>query len=233
MQKNLSPWLRLVALNSALLLWASPGAAELLCDCTKVVDSCDASVTLEGTRVNIESSNASCSRVDYLVEGQPYTALIVGGSGELAGPSLPMRNASVVVENCRVCAENGDVAIAADQTDADSSLSPTQAADEDTTVPRSMIKVMPQYPRRALMNKLEGDVTVEFSVSAAGEVHNINIISSSSPLFDLPAIDAVSRFKFVPAEADGEAISTEGVRERFQFRLLQGGTQTRVTSSSG
>ena len=81
--------------------------AELLCDCTQVVDACSASVSLDGTRVSIESSSDSCSRVDYLVEGQPFTALVVGGSDELRWPGQPIRDAAIVVENCRVCAENG------------------------------------------------------------------------------------------------------------------------------
>jgi protein TonB len=83
------------------------------------------------------------------------------------------------------------------------------------------------------MNKLEGDVTVEFTVNAQGTVQNIKVINSTSPLFDLAAIDAVSRFKYSPAKSDGQAAATSGVRERFRFRLLNGGTLTSVTSSSG
>lgn len=214
-----------VALAGSPVWIASTARAELLCDCTQVVDSCDASVSMSGTRVNIESSNSSCSRVDYLIEGQPYTALIVGGSGELAGPSLPMRNARVVVENCRVCAESGVTGKAA-------MADVAKKSEEDTGAPRSIIKVMPEYPRGAWMNKLEGDVTLEFTVNAEGTVENIKVINSSNPLFDLAAIDAVSRFKFAPAHADNKAAATTGVRERFQFRLLNDGTQTSVTSSS-
>ena len=220
-----------VALAASVVLMAPAVHAELLCDCTQVVDTCDASVALNGTRVNIESSNESCSRVDYLIEGQPYTALIVGGSAELAGPSLPMRNASVVVENCRVCAENGATAVSA-ATAAEAKVAAAHN-DDQSGAPRSIIKVMPDYPRRAWMNKLEGDVTVEFTVNEQGGVQNIKVISSSNPLFDLAAIDAVSRFKFTPARKDNEAVATSGIRERFQFRLLKGGTQTSVTSSTG
>jgi len=220
-----------VALAASAILLAPTVHAELLCDCTQVIDTCDASVTMNGTRVNIESSSESCSRVDYLIEGQPYTALIVGGSGELAGPSLPMRNASVVVENCRVCAENGATA-ASSATAAEAKVAAAHN-DDQSGAPRSIIKVMPDYPRGAWMNKLEGDVTVEFTVNAQGGVQNIKVISSSNPLFDLAAIDAVSRFKFTPARKDNETVATGGIRERFQFRLLKGGTQTSVTSSTG
>jgi len=231
MHTSIKNSLRFSALGAVLVFYAGSGSAELLCDCTQVVDTCDASVSLTGSRVNIESSNESCSRVDYLIEGQPYTALVVGGSGELAGPSLPMRNSSVVVENCRVCAENGAIA-AKPETNSESAPAPTEGSDEDKAKPRSMIKVMPDYPRRAWMNKLEGDVTVEFSVNPQGAVQNIKVINSSNRLFDLVAVDAVSRFKYTPAETDGAPVVASGIRERFQFRLLNGGTQTSVTSST-
>lgn len=215
--------------------------AELLCDCTRVVDSCSAAVALKGTRVSIESSNESCSRVDYLVEGQPFTALIVGGSDELAWPGQPLRDAAVVVESCRVCAENtgspatpfaaatANAATAADS-DADSDA---ESGDSDDGDLRSLIKVMPQYPRQAWMNKLEGEVLVEFSVNQQGIVQNIKVIRSTSPVFDLPTIDAVSRFRYQPAAENGSPTVTTGVRERFHFRLLQGGGQPSVTSAAG
>ncbi len=212
------------SIAAALALTMAPARAELLCDCTQVVDTCDASVSLRGNRVSIESSNDSCSRVDYLIEGQPYTALVVGGSGELAGPAMPMRDATVVIENCRVCAENGDTPAAPVATE----TSAENDADGDEL--RAMIKVMPDYPRRAWMNKLEGDVTVEFSVNQQGAVQNIKVLKSSNTLFDLAVIDAISRFKYTPATADGKSQVSTGIRERFSFRLLDGGTRTSVTS---
>ncbi len=207
---------------ATLALCAVSVQAELLCDCTQVVDACDASVSLEGSRVSIKSSSDSCSRVDYLIEGQPYTALIVGGSGELAGPAMPIRDATVVIENCRVCAENGATA---------SAPAPESGEDnEDAGKPRALIKIMPDYPRRAYMNKLEGDVTVEFSVNQQGAVQNIKVVRSSSTLFDLAAIDAISRCKYLPAMQGDQPQVSSGIRERFSFRLLDGDTRASVTS---
>ena len=218
----------LTVAGSALLLFAaSPARSELLCDCTQVVDSCDASVSLSGSRVNIESSSQSCSRVDYLIEGQPYTALVVGGSGELAGPSLPMRDASVVVENCRVCAETGQQNASAGE------IKTAEEPDEDAGKLRSVIEVMPDYPRSAWMNKLEGDVLVEFSVNTEGAVTNIKVLKSTGSSFDLAVIDAVSRFKYAPAEQDGIAVGSSGLKQSFQFRLLDNGATPSVTSSAG
>ena len=207
-----------------------PVRADLLCDCTQVIDSCSASVRLDGMQVKIESSNDSCSRVDYLIEGQPYTALVVGGEGDLPWTGQPLRNAGVVVENCRVCAENTGEAAG---TAAAESATDANGDDEAAGELRSLVKIMPDYPREAWMNGLEGDVLLEFSVTQQGVVQNIKVVSSSSPLFDLPAIDAVSRFRYVPASEDGEAIVTQGLRERFYFRILDNGNLPTVTSSAG
>jgi TonB family protein len=216
------------AMSAALLLiTTSQARSELLCDCAQVIDSCDASVSLSGSRVNIESSSQSCSRVDYLIEGQPYTALVVGGSGELAGPALPMRDASVVVENCRVCAETGQQKASA------AAIKTAEEPDEDAGKLRSVIKVMPDYPRSAWMNKLEGDVLVEFSVNTEGAVTNIKVLKSTGSSFDLAVIDAVSRFKYAPAEEDGIAVGSSGVKARFQFRMLDNGATPSVTSDAG
>ena len=109
----------------------------------------------------------------------------------------------------------------------------SEVTDEDEGSLRALIKIMPEYPRQAWMSKVEGDVLVEFSVNQQGVVQNIKVISSSNPAFDLATIDAVSRFRYQPAEENGNAIVTTGVRERFYFRLLQNGAQPSVTSAAG
>ncbi len=221
-----------LAVPGLFMLTTSPARAELLCDCTQVVDSCSASVSLDGPRVSIESSNDSCSRVDYLIEGQPFTALVVGGSDELRWPGQPIRDAVVVVENCRVCAENGAApASPFADTGEDSDAAPNAAAEDEDGL-RALIKIMPQYPRQAWMNKVEGDVLVEFAVNPQGAVQNIRILSSANPAFDVAVLDAVSRFRFAPAEQNGTPTVTAGMRERFYFRLPAGDNPPSVTSSA-
>lgn len=212
---------------------AAPASAEFLCDCTRVIDSCSAGVSLDGMRVNIESSSESCSRIDYLIEGQPYTALVVGGEGSLPWPGQPLREAVVVVENCRVCAENGATESAAAGASPDGTDETSAADSAATDELRSLVKIMPGYPREAWMNGVEGDVLVEFSVSREGQVQNIRVVSSSSRVFDMPTIDAVSRFRYTPARENGEPLVTKGLRERFYFRLLDNGSLPSVTSSGG
>jgi protein TonB len=81
--------------------------------------------------------------------------------------------------------------------------------------PQMLVKVMPNYPRAAWGQGLEGGVIVEFAVSDDGSVKNIKVISSSNAVFVTSAIDAASRFRFTPGAA-------ANVREQFSFRLLDG-----------
>ena len=211
---------------TAMTLLASTARAELRCDCTEVIDACSASVALDDMDVEIESDNDACSRVDYLIDGQPFSALVVGGEANVVWRGQPLRDAQIVVENCRVCADrHSSRPVAGNTTD------PEDAADEDDSSAKALVKVMPNYPRNAWTNQVEGDVIVEFTVNQQGTVQNIKIVSSSSPVFLNNAIDAISRFRYTPAQENGESILTSGMREIFSFRLL-GGTDPVVTSSS-
>src|SRR5690242_7791424 len=53
--------------------------AEWRCDCATIVAACSATVTVEGGGVSIESDHRQCSRVDYLIDGLPFVALVVDG----------------------------------------------------------------------------------------------------------------------------------------------------------
>ncbi|MEE4186069.1 MAG: energy transducer TonB [Gammaproteobacteria bacterium] len=218
-------WSGVLLAGSSLLMAPAP-RAELLCDCTRVVGSCSASVGLEGNTVAISSDTRACSRVDYLIEGQPFTALVVNGQSELPWPGLPQRDPSIVVENCRICAEAGATMSASAGASAESAES---AADTESGA-QPIIKVLPEYPRGAWMNRVEGDVIIEYGVTPAGAVTDIRVVSSSNPVFELASINAVSRYRF--AAADGDADPRTGLREEFRFRLVEGGTRTSVSSVS-
>lgn len=211
----------------AILLTMQTANAELRCDCTEVVDTCSASVSLEGMQVNIESDSRACSRVDYLIEGQPFAALVVGGSTRINWSGQPMRDPRVVIENCRVCAETGAAAVSKPGDNADKS-SPAKKADGPA---QAIVKVMPLYPRDAWTNDIEGDVTIEFNVSSGGRVEQIKVVKSTNPVFITTSIDAISRFRYAPARKDGQAVASKGVREVFAFRIPNGASPI-VTSAA-
>ncbi len=201
-----------IVLVIAGLTIAGNARAELRCDCTQIVDTCSASVSFDEMEIEIESSENACSRVDYLIDGQPYSALVVDGEAEFDWRGQPQSSPQIVVENCRVCADSVEGNFKpVNRTAADNDV-PSQ--DEDAA-PKALVKVMPNYPRTALTAGLEGSVTVEFGVNEAGVVQNIRVIDSSDPIFITASIDATSRFRFT------SAVSTR-LREQFSFKLLDG-----------
>jgi TonB family protein len=206
------PSLPLIAglfLITGLTLLAGTVRAELRCDCTQIVDNCSAEVGFNDNRIRIKSSEDACSRVDYLIDGQPFAALVVNGETEFNWSGQPQDKPQIVVENCRVCADRKEGNFAVSEPEAEAS----DDAVDDT--PQMLVKVMPDYPRSAWSQRLEGSVIVEFTVSEDGSVKNIKVVDSSSSVFVTSAIDAASRFRFTPGAA-------ANVREQFNFRLLDG-----------
>jgi len=47
------------------------------------------------------------------------------------------------------------------------------------------------YPRQALLDGVEGEVLIEFTVTASGEIKNVEIKSSSNRIFNRAALNAV------------------------------------------
>ncbi|HEU0152663.1 MAG TPA: energy transducer TonB, partial [Arenimonas sp.] len=71
----------------------------------------------------------------------------------------------------------------------------------------------PRYPLTAMRRKLEGQVTLEFTVQADGSVSGARVISADPPgVFDEAALVAVSRWRFEPLP---RAVTT---RRQLQFK---------------
>ncbi|HVY80919.1 MAG TPA: energy transducer TonB [Steroidobacteraceae bacterium] len=61
----------------------------------------------------------------------------------------------------------------------------------------------PEYPERALAQKISGSVTVEFTVSTSGEPIDIRVVSAEpAGTFDRAAIAAVKRWRYEPLVID-------------------------------
>ncbi len=83
-----------------------------------------------------------------------------------------------------------------------------------------IVKVAPQYPRRALQRGIEGYVIVEFVVTKAGSVKDPVVVKAEPPgIFDRAAIKAASKFKYKPKVVNGEAIDVAGVQNIIRFQL--------------
>jgi protein TonB len=78
----------------------------------------------------------------------------------------------------------------------------------------------PEYPNRALMRGIEGYAIVGFSVSAAGSVVAPYIVESEPNTgFDRSSLKAISKFKYKARMVNGRAVSTDGQRYMFTFKL--------------
>jgi protein TonB len=83
-----------------------------------------------------------------------------------------------------------------------------------------IVKVAPQYPRRALQKGIEGHVTVEFTVTALGTVIDPKVIDANPPnIFNRAAMNAAKKFKYKPKIVDGKAQAVPGVRNIIRFEL--------------
>jgi hypothetical protein len=102
---NTSPVLRTPLL--ALSFICMSAQAEWRCDCTTILDTCSATVTVEDDWVSIESDHRQCARVDYLIDGVPFVALVVEGRERQSWLSRN-DNPRVLMQSCKVCLDNAD-----------------------------------------------------------------------------------------------------------------------------
>lgn len=80
-----------------------------------------------------------------------------------------------------------------------------------------MVKVQPQYPRRAEARGIEGTCTVSFTVTKTGTTKDPVIVDCSSRLFERASIQAVLKYKYKPRIIDGEAVEVPNIKDRFTF----------------
>jgi len=87
-----------------------------------------------------------------------------------------------------------------------------------------IVKVAPNYPRRAAQKGIEGYVVVEFTVTTLGTVTEPHVIEADPPgIFDREAMAAVSKFKYKPKIENGKAVEVNGVRNIIRFELDKSG----------
>lgn len=77
----------------------------------------------------------------------------------------------------------------------------------------------PVYPPEAVARGIEGHTIVEYAVTEDGRPVDIDVIEASHPMFEQPAIDALTEFRFKPAIVGGRPVEVEGVRYKVGFEL--------------
>ncbi len=78
-----------------------------------------------------------------------------------------------------------------------------------------IVRIAPQYPRKALMAKIEGWVKIKFTITPTGAVTNPEVVDAKPRrIFDREAIQAILKFKFKPKVVDGvgvEQVATQTI----------------------
>jgi len=89
--------------------------------------------------------------------------------------------------------------------------SPGDAAAEGDVIP--MVRIDPQWPRAALLDRTEGWVKVEITILPDGTVGNVEVLESEPRgLFDSNTRRAVFRWIFKPAVVDGQAVARQAIQ---------------------
>ncbi|MBI4693445.1 MAG: energy transducer TonB [Gammaproteobacteria bacterium] len=92
------------------------------------------------------------------------------------------------------------------------------AADEDVNLVPTY-RVPPGYPARALRDGIEGVVTVEFTVDAAGTVHDPKVLKAEPPgIFDEAVLRVMEQWRFSPKIVDGRPTGRRA-RQDVRFQL--------------
>ena len=82
--------------------------------------------------------------------------------------------------------------------------------------PQLLSKVDPVYPDMLRRSGISGFVELEWEIGVDGRARDIDVISSSRYEYEIPAVEAVKRWRFKPAEKDGILVVTK-VRQKVLF----------------
>lgn len=88
---------------------------------------------------------------------------------------------------------------------------------DDSGDRKPMQTVIPVYPRRALQDRIQGEVEVCFNVDREGRTSRISVRRSSNRLFEKPAIEAIRASRYAALPAD-QVLS--GIKTCRTFRFL-------------
>jgi len=83
-----------------------------------------------------------------------------------------------------------------------------------------LVRIQPQYPRRAAERGIEGYVVVQLTVTPDGTTRDIEVVEADPQgYFERAAKRAAEKFKYKPKVVNGQPVTVEGVRYIFTFEL--------------
>lgn len=81
-----------------------------------------------------------------------------------------------------------------------------------------LVRIQPEYPRRAAQLNIKGWVLLEFTVTTAGTTKDVRVVDSEPPrTFDRAAVRAAQKFKYRPKVVDGAPVEQYGVQLVLRF----------------
>ena len=84
-----------------------------------------------------------------------------------------------------------------------------------------LIKIAPNYPRKALIAKIEGWVKVEFTVDKQGAIINPSVVNAKpAGIFEDEALKAISKYRYKPKYINFQAVEQTGT-ETIEFKLAK------------
>ena len=84
------------------------------------------------------------------------------------------------------------------------------------TLPKLIRKVDPVYPDRLRQAGVKGFVDIVWIVGVDGKPSAIDVVDSSHSDFEIPAVDALKKWKFKPAKRNGVPVALK-VRQKIEF----------------
>jgi protein TonB len=99
---------------------------------------------------------------------------------------------------------------------------PSIASSGQSANPKPIVRVEPIYPRMAKAQGITGSVVVEFTITATGEVENIQIIKADpEDVFEEAVEQALAQWQFSPQLEQGVAVARRA-RQTIRFNLNNG-----------
>jgi periplasmic protein TonB len=81
-----------------------------------------------------------------------------------------------------------------------------------------LVRIPPEYPRRAAQRGIEGWVLVQFTITPTGSVMDPKVVDAEPKgMFDEAAIRSILRWRYNPKVEDGQAVERIGVRQIVRF----------------
>ena len=87
--------------------------------------------------------------------------------------------------------------------------------------PEAVSQVPPAYPRALQKARIEGQVTVVFILSEEGRVEDPRVENATRPEFEMPALEAIRKWRFRPGMKDGQPVRSF-IRIPLKFQLTPG-----------